>query len=55
MPLGKFGKMDVLRLNLRAFQSQNIYKGINLKKQINCEMKGSSLTINIITYKENIP
>ena len=54
--LGKFRKMAVLRLNLRAFQSQNIYiKDINLKKQIKCEMKGSSLTINIITYTENIP
>ena len=38
MPVGKFGKMDVQRLNLRPFQSQNIYiKGNNLKKQIKCE------------------
>ena len=36
-------------LNWRAFQSQNIsIKCVNLKKQINCEIKGSSLTINII-------
>ena len=55
-PLGRFWKIDSLRLNLRAFHSQNTYiKCINFKKQINCEMKGSSLTINIIiTCTENI-
>ena len=44
MPSRKFWKTDTLRLNLRAFQGKNIdIMCINLKKQINCEIKGSSL------------
>ena len=35
IPTGKFWKIDARRLNLRAFQGQNIYTAcINLKKQI---------------------
>ena len=56
---GKFWKKDALRLNLRAFQSQDIYMMcINLKKQINHTIKEPiniiiACTENMITSKSS--